>query len=126
MSQFQEEAYKKITDMNENPPKTAVLFGDPRSPYLRIDPYFMNDFGDSETSRAALRRLVNAIDNNLSDVVLEPGDCIFIDNFRAVHGRKAFVASYNGKDRWLKRINISRDLRKSREARLRCESRIIC
>jgi alpha-ketoglutarate-dependent taurine dioxygenase len=57
--------------------------------------------------------------------VLEPGDFVFIDNYRAVHGRKPFKARYDGNDRWLKRINITRDLRKSRDARLSSTERLI-
>jgi alpha-ketoglutarate-dependent taurine dioxygenase len=59
------------------------------------------------------------------DVILQPGDIYFIDNFRAVHGRKPFKANYDGNDRWLKRINITRDLRKSRTYRSNPTSRII-
>jgi len=35
------------------------------------------------------------------------------------------VANYDGTDRWLKRINLTRDLRKSRASRLTADSRII-
>lgn len=59
----------------------------------------------------------------IANALLSPGD--EIDNFRAVHGRKPFKARYDGKDRWLKRINIARDLRKSRPVRSAAESRII-
>ena len=48
---------------------------------------------------------------------LESGDFCFLDNFRVVHGRKPFRARYDGTDRWLKCLNISCDLRKSRAAR---------
>jgi len=34
-----------------------------------------------------------------------------------VHGRKPFTARFDGTDRWLKRVCITRDLRKSRDAR---------
>jgi alpha-ketoglutarate-dependent taurine dioxygenase len=57
--------------------------------------------------------------------VLEPGDVCFIDNFKAVHGRRAFKARYDGHDRWLKRVNITRDLRKSRAEREAPTSRVI-
>jgi enduracididine beta-hydroxylase len=35
-------------------------------------------------------------------------------------------ARYDGTGRWLKRINIARDLRKSRAFRVSSDSRIIC
>jgi alpha-ketoglutarate-dependent taurine dioxygenase len=61
----------------------------------------------------------------LQDFVLKPGDFVFIDNYRTVHGRRPFKARYNGYDRWLKRINITKDLRKSRDARLASTERHI-
>lgn len=58
-------------------------------------------------------------------VGLAPGDCVFIDNFRAVHGRKSFRARYDGTDRWLKRLNITRNLRGSRAWRPAADNRVI-
>jgi alpha-ketoglutarate-dependent taurine dioxygenase len=56
---------------------------------------------------------------------LLPGECLFIDNYRAVHGRSSFKARFDRTDRWLKRINIARDLRKSRGVRKAPASRVI-
>jgi len=42
-----------------------------------------------------------------------------------VHGRRAFKARYDGRDRWFKRMSITRDLRKSRESRTDAASRVI-
>lgn len=61
----------------------------------------------------------------MGGVALNPGDIAFIDNYRVVHGRKPFQARFDGTDRWLRRLNITRDLRKSRHARLTAESRVI-
>jgi Fe(II)/alpha-ketoglutarate-dependent arginine beta-hydroxylase len=118
-------SYKKLEEMNSQPAELAVLFGDLKSPYIRIDPYFMNTRKDDTGAEQALHSVIKQIDERLSDIVLEPGDLLFIDNYRAVHGRKPFMARYDGKDRWLKRINVTRDLRKSRAARKNCDSRII-
>jgi alpha-ketoglutarate-dependent taurine dioxygenase len=79
---------------------------------------------DTESERA-LRNIIAEIDRKIERVILEPGDILFIDNFRVVHGRDAFKAEYNGRGRWLKRVNITRDLRKSRVARASRQSRII-
>jgi len=117
--------YDKIEAMRQAPGKIAVLSGDPRSPYIRIDPYFMDRLDDQPRAQRALDALSRAIDSRLTDVVLAPGDICFIDNFKAVHGRRAFKARYDGRDRWLKRINVTRDLRKSREERVDAVSRII-
>lgn len=119
-----ESAYRHIEEMLNNPQPQPVLLGHPRSPYLRLDPYFMPPPGDDVSVRA-LDALVREIDAKLTEVVLRPGDFLFVDNYRAVHGRKAFKARYDGADRWLKRINVTRDLRKSRDSRETSSSRII-
>lgn len=119
-------SYDKISKMNTNlVEKVPVLFGASQSPYLRLDPYFMEKLEDDEEALNALNALIGAINMNLSAIVLQPGDYCFIDNYRAVHGREAFKAKYDGFDRWLKRINVAIDLRKSRDARATSTSRII-
>jgi Fe(II)/alpha-ketoglutarate-dependent arginine beta-hydroxylase len=117
--------YSRIEQMLQQPEKIAVLSGDPRSPYIRIDPYFMDPVEDDPRAQRALAALIAAIDARLHDVVLAPGDISIIDNRKAVHGRRAFKARYDGRDRWLRRTNITRDLRKSRQARATPTSRII-
>lgn len=117
-------AYERIDQMNSNPEKVSVLFGDPNSPYVRIDPYFMDRLNDVE-GQAALDTLIMAIDDKITGIALQPGEICFLDNYKAVHGRSPFKAHYDGTDRWLKRLNITRDLRKSRDARLKAESRLI-
>ncbi|MCA1719207.1 MAG: TauD/TfdA family dioxygenase [Actinobacteria bacterium] len=104
--------------------KAPVLFGDPGSPYVRFDPYSM-DRPETEEARSAMDYLIRAIDENLTGVALLPGECLFIDNYKAVHGRSSFKARFDGTDRWLKRINIARDLRKSRSLRKAPASRML-
>lgn len=118
-------SYERIQAMQTQPPKLPVLFGDPGSPYVRLDPYFMSRVEDPPEAQEALDALVQAVNAGLWDLVLEPGDVCFIDNYRVVHGRKPFKARYDGRDRWLKRLNIARDLRKSRSARESSASRVI-
>jgi len=118
-------SYAKLAQMVTAPESLPVLFGARDLPYVRIDPYFMTtDNGDHEAEEA-LEALVNEIEENIVEEVLQPGSFLFIDNYRTVHGRKPFTARYDGKDRWLKRINITRDLRKSRAQRTYISSRII-
>jgi Fe(II)/alpha-ketoglutarate-dependent arginine beta-hydroxylase len=117
-------SYGRIEEMRSAPDKIAVLHGDAQAPYVRIDPYFMDPVSEPE-ARAALAALIAAIEGSLHDVTLGSGDFCFIDNFQGVHGRKPFTARYDGKDRWLKRINIVRDLRKSRAARRGASCRVI-
>jgi hypothetical protein len=104
--------------------KASVLFGDPKFPYVRFDPYCM-DRPDTEEARSAMDYLTRAIDEKLTGVALRPGECLFIDNYKAVHGRSSFQARFDGTDRWLKRITVARDLRRSRAVRTAPASRVI-
>ncbi len=119
-------AFEKINRMNVEGRKISVFFGSPQSPYMSLDPYFMDSLDDDREAQAALRALINMLDENLAEFVLQPGDYCFIDNFRAVHGRKQFRARHDGNDRWLKRLCLTRDLRKSRAARASATSRVVC
>jgi Fe(II)/alpha-ketoglutarate-dependent arginine beta-hydroxylase len=119
-----EKAYRKIEQMCESPERIPVLFGDPSAPYVRMDPYFMDPPEDPQAA-ATFVELQRRVDEALEDRALEPGDICFIDNFQAVHGRKPFKARYDGNDRWLKRINVVRDLRKSRDSRVSAASRVL-
>ncbi len=98
------------------PPKVATLFGDPTRPYIRLDPSY-TDVPESAAHRQAYRRLCAAADQATRSIRLRPGDCLLVDNFRVVHGRAAFHANFDGADRWLKRVCITRNLRQSRHLR---------
>jgi L-asparagine oxygenase len=104
---------------------TSVLFGDPATPYLSYDGYYLTArTGDEEAARA-LRHLTERLEGAAQDVVLEPGDLLILDNYRAVHGRRPFQARYDGRDRWLKRVHVTRDLRRSRAWRASARSAIV-
>ncbi len=120
-----EESCRKIIDQYDNPRKKPVLYGDRNRPYMSLDPYYMLPDQMELGPRAAFDAFTKAIDAALTGVVLQPGDIAFIDNFRAVHGREPFTARYDGTDRWLKRLNISRNLRVSRAARRSSTDRVV-
>ncbi|MEV7185645.1 guanitoxin biosynthesis L-enduracididine beta-hydroxylase GntD [Kitasatospora sp. NPDC093102] len=115
---------ERVESALQSPEPVAVLFGSPKDPYVRLDPYYMQGVqGDSE--QPVLDRIGKALDDAMGGVALTPGDIVFIDNYRVVHGRKPFQARFDGTDRWLRRLNITRDLRKSRHTRLSAASRVI-
>lgn len=118
-------AWKRIDAMVRSPEKVPVLFGDLRTPYVRLDPYFMSPVEECPAAQEALDAVTARIDAALEDVVLDPGVICFIDNYQGVHGRRPFRARFDGTDRWLKRINVTRDLRKSRDARESAGSRVL-
>ncbi len=114
-----------IQSWNDDPVKRPVLFGDRHDPYTALDPYHMPTDGWSRRSREAFDGLCGQIEANLRGLVLRPGDIAFLDNFRAVHGRASFRARYDGSDRWLKRLNITGNLRGSRAWRRAPEDRVV-
>ena len=118
------EAYQQIGEIYSAPPKVPILFGNFNSPYIRLDRFLVEQPQD-EAARLALDALMQSLDCILSEVILQPGDLLFLDNYRVVHGRQPFKARYDGYDRWLKRINIVRDLRKSSGVRRDNLSRVI-
>jgi hypothetical protein len=118
-----------LTDKNFRngcePVPEPVLFGDAASPYVKIDPSFMRTVEGDKEAEQALAHVIKGFQGSLRDVVLEQGDVIFLDNYRVVHGRKGFRPRFDGKDRWLKRVNITLDLRKSRAVRKSQHSHVI-
>lgn len=122
------EAYQKISGLLEHAEhveKVSVLYGDPASPYVRIDSDSMSALPGDAAGAAAFAALVQNIDDTLVDIALRPGDILIIDNHRVVHGRRPFRARYDGTDRWMKRLGITRDLRRSRTTRLQAGSRLL-
>lgn len=102
-----------------------VLFGNLQTPYVRIDPSFMSAVEGDAQAAAALDYFIAAFKDVLREVPLEAGDILFMDNYRVVHGRRGFKPRFDGYDRWLKRINITLDLRKSRAMRKSQQSHVI-
>jgi alpha-ketoglutarate-dependent taurine dioxygenase len=113
------------TDGEESLPiRYPVLSGEATRPHVRIDPFFMDVPTDPAASEAlnALRRW---IDLRLLDVVLEQGDCAILDNLTTVHGRRSFRTDYGPAGRWLKRVNVTRDLRRSVVTRRGAAGRVL-
>jgi Fe(II)/alpha-ketoglutarate-dependent arginine beta-hydroxylase len=109
----------------DNAAPEPILFGDYDSPYVKIDPSFMDAVPGDAQAGEALKEITAAFRESIHEVALEQGDILFIDNYRVVHGRKAFHPRFDGTDRWLKRVNVTADLRKSRALRKAHNSRII-
>ncbi len=118
-------SFELIQSWNDHPVRRSVLSGDGQDPYMALDPYHMKMDGWPERSLRAFRGLCDQIERHMRDVSLRPGDTVFIDNFRAVHGRKSFRPRYDGSDRWLKRLNVTRNLRGSRAWRRAPDDRVI-
>jgi Fe(II)/alpha-ketoglutarate-dependent arginine beta-hydroxylase len=118
-------ALARVIEMQRRPTPVRVLFGSSEAPYLRIDRPFMRCVGDSPQAERALDALMEELEQVSSCVVIEPGSMLILDNYLAVHGRKPFKSRYDGTDRWLKRMLVSRDLRKS-AASFHSGRRVLC
>lgn len=108
--QLGEQDFERIEAMLSRPEPLPLLTGPALDPFIRVDPAFMRAV-DLEAQRA-LERLRAEIDAKLIDVVLESGDFLLIDNLRAVHGRRAYEPLYGPRQRWMRRVNVARDLAK--------------
>ncbi len=103
----------------------ALLFGAQESPYVRLDPpYTEVEAGDARALRAH-HDLHERLRAASVDVITRPGDVLLIDNYRCVHGRRSFVANYDGQDRWLIKMTATKDLRRSRGRRDAPDARMI-
>src|SRR5690606_35818967 len=91
----------------ENPEPAALLFGDPESPCLRIDAPYTTAVADDGEAAEALAAIVDELTRAQQDVVVGQGDVLIVDNYRAVHGRRAFLPRFDGTDRWLKRMSVA-------------------
>lgn len=117
--------FDRIMEMLTRPKPIPVLFGAAEQPYLCIDPDYMEPLEGDAEAHAALQAAIALISEGMVDLALRAGEMAFIDNYRVVHGRRPFRPAYDGTDRWLKRISVTRDLRRSRALRDGISSRII-
>jgi len=91
------------------------LSGPRDRPHLRVD-YAETEGTDAEAA-ASLQLLEEAAVEVAVDVKLKAGDMVIIDNRRSFHGRTPFAPRYDGRDRWLLRTFVTRDLARSEAVR---------
>ena len=101
----------------------AILNGSRDDPQLIFDQDLM--FGMTEESQKLIAKIVAIYYQHRITHNLKPGEIIFIDNRRAVHGRSSFSPNYDGYDRFLIRCFGTFDYEKSRDARDSSEPRMI-
>lgn len=96
-------------------PPIPVLTGDMLDPDLCIDFHALE--ATIEPAQEALQLFKAALEHVVIGYVLLPGDLIIIDNRIAAHARTEFKPRYDGNDRWLQRLFVVQDLRRSRGSR---------
>ena len=102
-------SFGNIATEKANGPVLSVLHGGRKDPCLRYDLDLMA--GLTPQARLALASVKRVAKRVRVDIRLVAGDLLIIDNRRAAHGRSAFKARYDGRDRWLKRAYLVSDLR---------------
>jgi len=92
-----------------------VLGGAPDDPDVRLDRN-ATDALDAEAA-GALRRLYEVMEQATTRLVLRPGEMAVLDNRVVLHGRTSFTPRYDGTDRWLHRVYVHLDNRRTRPLR---------
>jgi L-asparagine oxygenase len=105
-------ALLRAIGMRDDPQPVSVLHGDPRHPGIRLDVPFMRCVGDDPDAQRALAALCAELERVRRPVAVAPGSLLVLDNRHVVHARESFAARYDGTDRWLRKIIVSRDLRR--------------
>lgn len=85
-----------------------ILSGCSDWPRLRAD--FAELSGLDPEAQQAVEDLHRAADAAASAIYLDSGDLLIVDNHSAFHGRTPFTVTRDGKDRWLLRMFVARDL----------------
>jgi L-asparagine oxygenase len=62
--------------------------------------------GLNQDAEGALEEFKIAVFDSVTEISLETGDLLVIDNRKAIHGRSKFQPRYDGTDRWLKRLLV--------------------
>ena len=114
-ARFVTEAPPSFTSASRSAPR-PVLVGCAEDPDICVD--FHATAPVDPAAARALSALRDALTEVETEVVLCPGEMVFVDNRLVVHGRIAFWPRYDGTDRWLHRVFVHLDNRRGRPARI--------
>ncbi|MGV9349088.1 TauD/TfdA family dioxygenase [Streptomyces spiralis] len=101
-------ALLRAIEMRDHPQPVSVLFGDSANPRIRLDTPFMRCAGDDPEAERALVALLAALERVRRPLVAHAGSLLILNNRSVVHGRESFTARYDGTDRWLRKVIVSR------------------
>ncbi|HEY7213895.1 MAG TPA: TauD/TfdA family dioxygenase, partial [Thermoanaerobaculia bacterium] len=110
-------SFGNVDELKGAGPLVSILYGDRLDPFLRYDLDLM--VGQTPEAQRALQVVRGLVNQVKRDVVIEPGSLLILDNRRCVHARSDFKAYYDGRDRWLQRMAVVRDLEPSHRDRVR-------
>lgn len=92
-----------------------ILHGSKEDPFLIFDQDLMR--GINEKAEQLRKEIIDIYYKHRFGHILKPGEIVFVDNRRAVHGRSPFNPKFNGEDRFIVRSFVTIDLSKSDYAR---------
>lgn len=72
-------------------------------------------YGITEEAQAALERFSATVEKHKKVFYLGTGEIMIIQNWRTAHGRTHFQPRYDGTDRWIKRVMLSRSMPPGRD-----------
>ncbi|RHZ89474.1 hypothetical protein Glove_13g167 [Diversispora epigaea] len=103
-----EKEYGKILWSEPRP----IISGPSSSPEIIMRPSFEMKTLSQNATRVLATINKKILDSNIPshNIKLEPGDLVIINNRRAIHGRSRFTPRYDGQDRWLQRVYVTKDL----------------
>jgi len=99
-----------------------ILQGSEENPTFVFDQDLM--FGITEESDSLIDKIIHLYYTHRNSYNLTPGDIIFIDNNRAVHGRSSFFPKFDGLDRFLIRSFLVFDYERVKHACIKREHMI--
>lgn len=120
-----QKAENHVDDIKNEASKMSTFYGCREFPYICYDPAYTDFQKATDSQSTAYDALNKEIDRKTFDVAIKPGDFCIVDNRKVVHGRRAFKPKFDGSDRWLKRINITSNIRKSAGQRKDIKTRVI-
>lgn len=123
--QLSEAHFHKIFHFLSKPEHVPVISGGRGQENLRIDEAFMEALPGDEEAQEALEWLYKHMNESKVSIVMEPGDILLIDNTITAHGRSPYKPNYGPRARWLRRVNITTDLRKAYEWKDKPYGRVI-
>ncbi|MBC7906885.1 MAG: TauD/TfdA family dioxygenase [Rhodospirillaceae bacterium] len=102
-----------------------ILFGSREDPFMKINVCNINLNDYSGDVQRAISILVEGLQAASVSTVLNGGDCLYVDNLRCAHSRDAYKPLYGENARWLSRVIVADDLRKSVQYKENSKSRCI-
>ncbi len=94
----------RISESPHHRPVTSVLTGVRSDPFIRFEPDLMTPL--TQRAADAFAALAEVVPKLATPIILTPGSALLIDNRRSLHARSPFTATFDGKDRWLRRMMI--------------------